>query len=58
MDLKFGVWMFKETRETLESFKVRNNTFLLQPFERRKKMTKFSLYMETKVSIKLNIFDT
>ena len=33
---KFGVLMFKEIRERLESFRVRNITFLLQPFERKK----------------------
>ena len=36
MDIKFGVLMFKESRERLESFKVRNITFLLQPFARKK----------------------
>ena len=36
MDLKFDVLMFKEIREMLESFRVRNFTFLLQPFERNK----------------------
>ena len=29
--------MFKEIRERLESFRVRNITFLLQSFERKKK---------------------
>ncbi|WZZ36577.1 hypothetical protein YC2023_019978 [Brassica napus] len=33
---KFGVLMFKKIRERLESFTVRNITFLLQPFERKK----------------------
>ena len=33
---KFGVLMFKEIRERLKSFTVRNITFLLQPFERKK----------------------
>ena len=36
MDIKFGVLMFKEIRERLESFRVRNITFLLQSFERKK----------------------
>ena len=36
MDLKFGVLMFKEIRERLESFRVRNITLLLEPFERKK----------------------
>ena len=33
---KFGVLTFKEIRERFESFRVRNITFLLQPFERKK----------------------
>ena len=36
MDLKFGVLMFKDIRERLESFRVRNITILLQPFESKK----------------------
>ena len=32
---KFGVLMFKEIRERLESFRVRNITFLMQAFERK-----------------------
>ena len=36
MDLKIDVLMFKEIREMLDSLKVRNITFLLQPFERNK----------------------
>ncbi|WZY77493.1 hypothetical protein YC2023_023877 [Brassica napus] len=36
MDLKFGFLMFKEIRERLERFRVRNITFFLQPFESKK----------------------
>ena len=36
MNIKFGVLMFKEIRERLESFRVRNITFILQSFERKK----------------------
>ena len=36
MDIKFGVLMFKKIRERLESFRVRNITFLLQSFEKKK----------------------
>ena len=32
----FDVYKFKEIRERLESFKMRNITFLLQPFKRKK----------------------
>ncbi|KAG5407891.1 hypothetical protein IGI04_014010 [Brassica rapa subsp. trilocularis] len=41
MDIKFGVLMFKEIRERLESFRVRNITFLLQSFERKKDNVKY-----------------
>ena len=43
IDIKFGVFKFKEIREGFESLRMRNNTFLLQPFERKKKISKFSL---------------
>ena len=33
---KFGVLMFKEIKERLKSFRVRNITFLLHPFKRKK----------------------
>ena len=36
IDIKFGVYQFKEIRERLGSFRMRNITFLLQPFERRR----------------------
>ena len=36
MDIKFGVLMFKEIRERLESLRVRNITFLLQSFDKKK----------------------
>ena len=36
IDIKFGVLMFKEIIERLESFRVRNITFLFQSFERKK----------------------
>ena len=36
MDIKFGVLMFKEIRERLDSFRARNITFLLQSLERKK----------------------
>ena len=35
-EFKFGVLMFKEIRERLESCRVGNITLLLQPFERKK----------------------
>ena len=38
MDLKFGFLMFKEIRERLERFRVRNITFFLQPFESKKEI--------------------
>ena len=57
MDIKFGVLMFKEIRERFESFRVRNITFCCSHLRRRKIMCKFSLYMETKIPIRLNIFD-
>ena len=57
MDLKFGALMFKKIREMLESFKVRNITFCCSHLRVRKIMCKFSLYIETKISIMLNIFD-
>ena len=59
MDVKFGVLMFTEIRERLESFRVRKIIFfLLWPFETKKRICIFSLCMETKIPIRLNIFDT
>ena len=37
---------------------MRNITFLLQPFERKRECVNFSLYRKTKKSIRLNIFDS
>ena len=36
MEIMFCVLMFREVRERLESFKVKNITFLLQSFDRKK----------------------
>ena len=36
IDIKFGVLKFKEIREKLESFRRRNITFLLLPFEKKR----------------------
>ncbi|WZZ70489.1 hypothetical protein YC2023_081859 [Brassica napus] len=43
MDIKFGVLMFKEIRERLESSRVRNITLLLQSFERKKDNVRYEL---------------
>ena len=58
IDIKLVVFKFKEIREKLENYRLRNITFLLQPFNRREKMCKFYLYIETKFLIRLNIFDS
>ena len=49
--------VFKDIRERLESFRVKILHFCYNHLRRREKLCKKKLYSETKIPIRLNIFD-
>ena len=57
MNIKFGVLMFKEIREGWRFLEWETLHFCCNQLRGRKRICKFSLYMETKIPVRLNIFD-
>ena len=55
--IKFGVYEFKEIRKRLESFRMMNIPFFFAAICEERECVNFSLYMETKILVRLNIFD-
>ena len=58
MDLNLVFWYSKRLERGLRVLEWETLHFCCSHLRGRKRMCKFSLYMETKILIRLNIFDT